>query len=53
MGCGKLGGGVGQGTHLITCARVRFWVKIPKRSGSGSVSGAAVETDGGGDGGGW
>ena len=43
MGCGKLGGGVGQDTHLITCAGVRFWVKILKPSGGGSVLDAAVK----------
>ena len=53
MGCGKLDGGGGWGACSITRAGVRFWAKILKRSGSGSISGAPAETNGGGNGGGY
>ena len=53
MGCGKLDGGGGWGARSITRAGVGFSAKILKQSGSGSISGAPAETNGGGNGGGY
>ena len=53
MGCGKSDGGGVRDAHSITHVGVGFWAKILKRSGSGSISGAPAETNGGGNGGGY
>jgi hypothetical protein len=51
VGCGKLGGGVGQDTHLITCAGVLGQNPETKRRWLGL--GCCSDTDGRSDGGGW